>query len=639
MSFKRPKPMAFSPSRYEGVAPAPPVVFRGLSTGAKFDRTYEPQTAIPIDLSDRFVRDLSPFRLRLIPPSIFDGVIQNLMKTRRSEALYSDSGSGQSITLSGESIIPPIDDPNINYKNAPEYAKRNVEKLHGELLKIAAAVENYVGGPINMMVLPDGGYSERLNDNKEDENGVPIENKSSHKNGAAIDIRVEGVSTQDLYNIIDTLIEKGEITVGGTGYYGEEPGRDEEGNLVQLKPGKGFVHYDIRGRRSTWVDDNLKIAGIGAPPKFSDDEKSRITSTSVARTYNDDGNNGQIFQFGSGEKSNINLFEAASARYDTFSDLIYTRNTNIINILGNTSYDREVVQRYISDGRELIGNGKIDSEPGGIDRFIAVDLASQLIEMMNTPPLVLLINPSTFVVNYEKIQQYTQRTRNGYVFQSWGENQPSISFTGMIGAFVAGSLGQKVAGGVQFASKRDSASYQNLMNLLTLFRNNGSIYDNLSGVSAPYFVGSVAIEYDQMVYVGNFNSFSWSYEAEKQNGGIQFDIDFTVTQMFDNHEATENIMPLKSGGYQYGYNSPVSDFSGNRSIPDTTQETEEPEPFDTPKTPVQSEVEVEIKYKIYDQIPGEENIDLRTKGGGLLSSTEKSNGISLFLGKVAMATP
>ena len=162
---------------------------------------------------------------------------------------------------------------------------------------------------------------------------------------------------------------------------------------------------------------------------------------------------------------------------------------------------------------------KNKNAPTITDMKTAQNIGMQLERVLNMPPLTLFINPESFQIQYQKIQQYNERTRTGLVFQAYGEEQARMTFSGRIGAFYAGqgSFDPKawhtnVPTGVQFASKRDSASFQQLMSLLAFFKNNGYIYDILGQSQAHPLIGVVSIDYDQFTYVGNFNSFNWGYE-------------------------------------------------------------------------------------------------------------------------------
>ena len=63
--------------------------------------------------------------------------------------------------------------------------------------------------------------------------------KSQHLEGIAADIRVKGVTPQEIAVIIEGLIENGRCLEGGIGVY----------------PSQNFVHYDFRGDKARWQDE------------------------------------------------------------------------------------------------------------------------------------------------------------------------------------------------------------------------------------------------------------------------------------------------------------------------------------------------------------------------------------------------
>lgn len=169
----------------------------------------------------------------------------------------------------------------------------------------------------------------------------------------------------------------------------------------------------------------------------------------------------------------------------------------------------------------------------------ALSVLSQLRQMINTPRLTMLINPQTMTRTFSKKQIYQDRNRFNYIFQSTFDEQPRMSITARTGAFLtSGSFGdaqnQRTAtsSGLQYANKRDSAAWQNLMNLFSLYRNNAMIY-NPDQSEAHLWVGNVVIEYDQIVYFGQFDSFNYSYDETKQHS-VEFSFEFTINFMFDN---------------------------------------------------------------------------------------------------------
>ena len=190
------------------------------------------------------------------------------------------------------------------------------------------------------------------------------------------------------------------------------------------------------------------------------------------------------------------------------------------------------------------------------DAFTAATIGLQLKRIIEAPTLTLLVNPNNMSINYGNIQSFASRTRYGYIFERWGAEQTTISFSGTTGAFIAGAsdapgtvstLGQ-VTGetesptGVQWASKKDSAAFQNLMNLIHFFKSNGYIYDTVGISEAHLFIGAIAIDYDQWTYVGHIESFEWGYSADKPHN-IDWSMDFTVDRMYDNAQVTPVVLP------------------------------------------------------------------------------------------------
>ena len=182
--------------------------------------------------------------------------------------------------------------------------------------------------------------------------------------------------------------------------------------------------------------------------------------------------------------------------------------------------------------------GKL-GEPAISDLRAATDIFFQLQAVLQTPPLVLLINPQSLSISYTKIQQFSDRTRTGYVFHAWGEEQPKMSIEARCGAFISGGKG------VQVASKRDSAAWQNLMTAFHLYRNNGYIYDTVGQSLANHFIGALSIRYDQWIYYGHMESFSWTYEEGNQFGGVTFGMEFSISSMMDTAPVPLNIQPMR----------------------------------------------------------------------------------------------
>jgi hypothetical protein len=104
------------------------------------------------------------------------------------------------------------------------------------------------------------------------------------------------------------------------------------------------------------------------------------------------------------------------------------------------------------------------------------------------------------------------------------------------------------------------------MNLYQLYMNNGYIVDQITKTNANYFVGALAIRYDQWVYIGNMNSFSFGYEEGTMHGGISFDVEFNVVAMYDLAQPVTAVSPLLA---------PTKSPSDRRNRPKVTTSSEE----------------------------------------------------------------
>lgn len=182
----------------------------------------------------------------------------------------------------------------------------------------------------------------------------------------------------------------------------------------------------------------------------------------------------------------------------------------------------------------------------------ALSLAVQLKQLSTIPPLLMLINPASMQTTYTKIAQHQSRNRKGYIYEAWGEEMPKISFTFKIGAYTAGlaNLSQRgsVVSGVQRASRNDSASYQQLQNLLALYQGGTYLQDTTTNSRAFPMVGNLALEYDQMVYVGHMESFNFTDDETHPHGGLDISIEFVANKVYDMAEAPGSILPMESPG-------------------------------------------------------------------------------------------
>jgi hypothetical protein len=248
---------------------------------------------------------------------------------------------------------------------------------------------------------------------------------------------------------------------------------------------------------------------------------------------------------------------SSSARSGFVSSRDYLRNTdlatrNLTSLNPEAYVSRSTGEQYVRRGDDTVGEAGSGSGtatqgvPNIADLKVAADIATQLTTTMRMPPLVLLINPQSLSISYAKVQQYSDRSRNGYIFHQWGEEQVKLSMTMSVGAFLSGGRG------VQFASKRDSAAWQNFQAVYTFYRNNGYIFDRVGGSYANHFVGALSIHYDQWTYFGHFESLSYTHDEGNSQGGVSFSMEFVASAMVDNSESViaadglGAVQPLRS---------------------------------------------------------------------------------------------
>jgi len=162
------------------------------------------------------------------------------------------------------------------------------------------------------------------------------------------------------------------------------------------------------------------------------------------------------------------------------------------------------------------------------------ELRDQILKAKSVPSLVLLVNPSKFTRSYEQTVD-TVKVRRGYAVHIWNERPPSISCSGATAAqYAFRSDGE---GGLTHFNRLHSASYKNLMSLVSMYRNNGHIFRGAPNQD-PYNMGvptismSVFIYYDDKIYIGSFDDFSVTDDGEKPYN-MSYSFKFTVRYEID----------------------------------------------------------------------------------------------------------
>jgi hypothetical protein len=164
-------------------------------------------------------------------------------------------------------------------------------------------------------------------------------------------------------------------------------------------------------------------------------------------------------------------------------------------------------------------------------------MINALTQMAKTPPLRLLVNPQSFRVSAEKIISDGNWGRNGPIIEHFGDNQDKIEGSGKIAAFYSMDVNNANGPGLTRTARQFSASYQNLLSLWLIYKNNGGIWfpDPIvpTGSKAKNLsiVGSVYLYYDHILYIGSFDNLNLT-EADAVPFSLEYSFSFTVRAIF-----------------------------------------------------------------------------------------------------------
>lgn len=165
-----------------------------------------------------------------------------------------------------------------------------------------------------------------------------------------------------------------------------------------------------------------------------------------------------------------------------------------------------------------------------------LSIQNALEAMANTPPLRLLVNPSTFGVKGEKIVADGSWSRNGQVIiEHWGSGQEKISASGKIAGFYSIDLLNSSGPGLTRMARNFSQSWQNLQSLRLFYANNGRVHTLDATTSNRELnmamVGTIYIYYDSIMYVGSFDTFNIS-EVDTNPFTAEYNFEFTLRAAF-----------------------------------------------------------------------------------------------------------
>jgi hypothetical protein len=185
-------------------------------------------------------------------------------------------------------------------------------------------------------------------------------------------------------------------------------------------------------------------------------------------------------------------------------------------------------------------------------------LASQqlITQMAQTPPLQLLVNPRSFKVNNEKVIADGNWTRFGPqdIVEHWGDNQDKIEGSGKIAAFQAiDTTTDSMGPGLTRTARQYSLSFQNLVSLYQIYRNNAGIYvpDPIDFSKSNLSVlGSIYIYFDYTLYVGSFDNFTIT-ETDTEPYSLEYSFSFTAraTFVFDQVADPNFTYGIPQGGF------------------------------------------------------------------------------------------
>jgi hypothetical protein len=178
-----------------------------------------------------------------------------------------------------------------------------------------------------------------------------------------------------------------------------------------------------------------------------------------------------------------------------------------------------------------------------LQQAVSKAIKAAIDQMAQTPPLRMLVNPTSFKVGSEKIVSDGSWGRNGPIVEHWGEQQDKIEGSGKVAGFYAidasgGALGSSGnSPGLTRMARNVSLAYQNFLSLYLLYRNNAGIWlpDPTSPQTAQTanltLIGSVYIFYDNILYVGSFESFTIT-ETDTEPFTVEYSFSFSVRTQF-----------------------------------------------------------------------------------------------------------
>lgn len=171
-------------------------------------------------------------------------------------------------------------------------------------------------------------------------------------------------------------------------------------------------------------------------------------------------------------------------------------------------------------------------------------LKASALRQLFVPPLTLLINPKDISIAYTKDIDDRSWTQDGPIVEYKGNNPLRLQANGVMAGMYTGKYG------ITRRLKTASLSFQQLMSLYLMYRNNGNDFSPTSPGQIS-IVGAVTIFYDGVFYIGSFDNFNIQEDANSPFR-LAYNFNFTARRtirnlgadIFGNTQITAPFLPV-----------------------------------------------------------------------------------------------
>jgi hypothetical protein len=140
--------------------------------------------------------------------------------------------------------------------------------------------------------------------------------------------------------------------------------------------------------------------------------------------------------------------------------------------------------------------------------------------------LVLHANPQSLGVKYSRSVTRIQ-TRGGFIEQHWGDSPTNLNMDAVTGGFMRLYSGLSNITSTKYGGgRRETIAYDKYLDLLSLFHNNGSVFDSRGNIVLQ---GIIKVTFDEGVWLGWFSTFSVTESSEKP-------FQFSMSAAFEVHK-------------------------------------------------------------------------------------------------------